>query len=185
MAWSIPWCNIHKKWQKGQKKCLFFCLLSLTVFSQAWISLSNFAFPTSIPICRQDFSQFATSFTTETTLFIVVMDQHLESNYTIKSKRMEINDGEHPNKCNQCEYSSSYTGTLRRHLKTHSGEKPNKCNQCDFASSHAGDLRRHLKTHSGERSNKCNQCDYASAHASNLRRHLKMHSGEKSNKCNQ
>ena len=44
----------------------------------------------------------------------------------------------------------------------HSGEKSNKCNQCDFASSYASALRAHLKTHSGEKSIKCNQCDYAS-----------------------
>ena len=51
------------------------------------------------------------------------------------------------NKCNQCEYASSWTGNLRKHLKIHSGEKSNKCNQCDFASSEASHLRRHLKTH--------------------------------------
>ena len=28
-------------------------------------------------------------------------------------------------KCNQCQYTSSQAGHLRRHLKTHSGEKPN------------------------------------------------------------
>ena len=34
---------------------------------------------------------------------------------------------------------------------SHSGEKSNKCNQCDFASSYASALRTHLKTHSGEK----------------------------------
>ena len=29
--------------------------------------------------------------------------------------------------------------------------KLNECNQCDFASSHTGNLRRHLKTHSGDK----------------------------------
>ena len=61
---------------------------------------------------------------------------------------------------------------------SHSGEKTNKCNQCDFASSYAGALRTHLKTHSGEKSNKCNQCDYTSSQTSNLRTHFKMHSGK-------
>ena len=50
----------------------------------------------------------------------------------------------------RCEFSSSQTDDLRRHLKVHSGEKSNKCNQCDYASSRAGHLRRHLKVHSGE-----------------------------------
>ena len=31
--------------------------------------------------------------------------------------------------------------------------KSNKCNQCDYASSQTADLRKHLKTHSGEKSN--------------------------------
>ena len=30
------------------------------------------------------------------------------------------------------------------------GEKTNKCHQCDFASSQSGTLKRHLKTHSRE-----------------------------------
>jgi len=64
-------------------------------------------------------------------------------------------------------------------LKLHSGEKSNKCNQCDYASSFASDLRTHLKRHSGEKSNKCSQCDYASIYASTLRTHLK-HTVEKS-----
>ena len=102
-----------------------------------------------------------------------VTDTNIENNVT-KS-----------NKCNQCDYASSYAHHLRTHLKAHSGEKLNKCNQCDYASSSAHSLRRHLKTHSGEKSNKCNQCDFASSQASNLRTHLKKHSGEKSYKCNQ
>ena len=35
----------------------------------------------------------------------------------------------------------------------HSGEKSNKCNQCDFAFSLSGSPRTHLKTHSGDESN--------------------------------
>ena len=68
--------------------------------------------------------------------------------------------------------------------KSNNGNKPNKCSQCDFTSSGTYNLRRHLKAHRGERSNKCNQCDYATSRAGDLRRHLKAHSGEKLNKVN-
>ena len=64
-------------------------------------------------------------------------------------------------------------------VRTHSGDKLYKCNECDYASSQSGTLMRHLKTHSGEKSKKCNQCDYASSRADVLRTHLKTHSGEK------
>ena len=67
--------------------------------------------------------------------------------------RNNLDDNWMAPKSNQCEYTSSRAGNLKRHLKTHSGEKPNKCNQCDFASSEAGHLGIHLKTHSLERSN--------------------------------
>ena len=48
--------------------------------------------------------------------------------------------------------ASSRAGHLRAHLKTYSGEKSNKCNQCNFASTWPADLRIHFKSHSGERS---------------------------------
>ena len=44
------------------------------------------------------------------------------------------------------------------------GEISNKCNQCDFTSSEAGGLKRHVFTHGGEKVNKCSQCDYASSY---------------------
>ena len=41
--------------------------------------------------------------------------------------------------------ASSGADSLRTHLVEHSGEKPDKCNQCDFTSSRADVLRTHLK----------------------------------------
>ena len=89
------------------------------------------------------------------------------------------------NKCKQCDFTSAWAPSLRRHLKSHSGERSHKCNQCDYSSVEAGDLGKHIKTHSGEKTKKCNQCDSAYVQAASLRRHLKIHSGEKSYKCKQ
>ena len=120
----------------------------------------------------------------------VAMEQNLD-NYVfdlkanVKILKKNTDNVIKSHKCNQCNFASSHTGDLGRHLKTHSGEKSNKCNQCDFASSQAGDLGRHLKTHSGEKSNKCEQCDFTSFQAGNLRVHQRTHSGEKPYKCNQ
>ena len=74
------------------------------------------------------------------------------------------------NNCNQCDFSSSRTGDLRRHLTTHNGEKSNHCNQFDSQFKH---LKTQLKTHSGEKPNKCSQCAFASSQEGDLGRHLK------------
>ena len=58
------------------------------------------------------------------------------------------------------EYQSSIQNIWKHIWKMDIGEKLNKCNQCDFASSQTSNLRRHLKTHSGEKLNKCNQCEF-------------------------
>ena len=125
--------------------------------------------------------------------FLAVMDQNLGNGDLSKNndnskapvKLMKIGEGKRSNKCSQCDYVTSWTANLRKHLKTHSREKSNKCNQCDYASSNPSTLRVHLKMHTGEKSNKCIHCDYESSRAGHLRRHLKTHSGEKLNNCDQ
>ena len=63
---------------------------------------------------------------------------------------------------------------IQTHLKTHSGEKSNKCNQCNYESSYVSNLRVHMKTHNGEKSKKCNQCEYLCVQASNVGSHQKV-----------
>ena len=92
---------------------------------------------------------------------------------------------EKSNKCNQCDYASSFASHLRTHLKIHNGKKSHKCNQCDYVSYQSGHSRVYLKTHTGEVTHKCNQCDFASSQASSLKVRLKTHRWEKSNKCDQ
>ena len=53
-------------------------------------------------------------------------------------------------------FCSSFEGS---YMRGHSGEKSYKCNQCEFASAWTGSLRKHLKTHSGEiHRNQCTMC---------------------------
>ena len=44
-----------------------------------------------------------------------------------------------------CEYASSQSGTLNRHMKINGGEKSIKCCQYDYAASNENNLRSHLK----------------------------------------
>ena len=121
--------------------------------------------------------------------------------------RLKTHSGEKSNKCNQCDYASSWANNVRTHLKTHSGEKPKNvtdvpiplCRKVTWGhiwkrtvvKTHTNVtnattpfIRKviwgHIwKKHSGEKSNKCNQCDFSSSRVGNLRRNLKTHYGEK------
>ena len=57
------------------------------------------------------------------------------------------------------DYGLSYNQNVKA-PRENANMRSNKCNQCDFTISEAGNLRRHLKTHSGEKSNKCSQCGF-------------------------
>ena len=160
-------------------------------FTSRSISLSFFF--RSIDTNQSDFERISTQGTSEVlrstvhsspiafTCSSLVMDQNHElSNSDVNIKApMGVTKRDQGKSSNKCEYTSSHTGNLRTHLKTHSGEKSNKCNQCDYVSSQAGHFRTHLKTHNGEKSNKCNQCGYAFFEAGHLREHLKTYSGKK------
>ena len=87
---------------------------------------------------------------------MLLMDQDLEKQSMGNLKDpmgTKADNGETSNKC-------SDAGTLQ----VPSEEKSNKCSQCDFASSRTDVLRRHLKIHIGEKSHKCNQGEYKSSH---------------------
>ena len=92
--------------------------------------------------------------------------------------------GEKPNKCGQCNYSSTQASHLRSHIKTHSGEKLNRCDQCELSFARTSTLQDHKRIHSGEKPNKCDQCDFSTSRATTLKIHNRMHTGEKPYKCN-
>ena len=140
------------------------------------ISLFLFPFPISNSLSLFSVQNKNHSKDINTVIYVLVMDQ---GKVNVNILMGEINDGTKSHKCDQCDFSSSQRGDLRKHLKEHCEKKSHQCSQCDYSSSRAGNLRTHLRIHTGEKSNKCSQCDYASCDASNLRTHLKTHSGEK------
>ena len=58
-----------------------------------------------------------------------------------------MHTGEKPNKYNLCEYTSFDASALRIHLSAHNKgrEKSNKCNQRNYASSYTSSLKNHMK----------------------------------------
>ena len=64
---------------------------------------------------------------------------------------MAQNNAKEIKKCNMCDYTSTHTGTLNCHKRTHTGEKPFKCNECDYAASQAVALKFHMMRHIMER----------------------------------
>ena len=102
---------------------------------------------------------------------MLVMDKNLEEQVKSNVRGSMGTEKNNVEKSNKYSEPGNFSRILQRN------EKSDKCNHCDYTSSYANILKTHLKTHSGEKSNKCNQCNYASAQAGNLRTHLMKHIG--------
>ena len=49
--------------------------------------------------------------------------------------------------CNLCQYSSSISGNLKRHIMSHYGIKPFKCSICGRSFVEMSKLKRHSRSH--------------------------------------
>ncbi|XP_019631525.1 PREDICTED: zinc finger protein 37-like [Branchiostoma belcheri] len=86
-------------------------------------------------------------------------------------------------RCPHCNYATTWSSVLTRHLRTHTGEKPFKCPDCDYSASQKGTLDRHMAVHNGERPFVCSECGYRAIDKSRLTRHFKTHSQNKLYVC--
>ncbi|KAF5279456.1 hypothetical protein FQA39_LY05566 [Lamprigera yunnana] len=79
-------------------------------------------------------------------------------------------------KCEGCDYKTVWKDCLKEHVKTHTGDEY-KCRECDYKTAWKGNLKTHIKIHTGDEY-KCKQCDYKTVRESSLKEHVRIHTGE-------
>lgn len=77
--------------------------------------------------------------------------------------------------CPICQKTAVNKLALSAHMRQHTGVWPFECNQCDYKTSRSHDLKRHLKSrHQGalQRPFRCPVCPYRTTYAVHLQAHL-------------
>ncbi|KAI8481544.1 hypothetical protein Bbelb_407500 [Branchiostoma belcheri] len=105
-------------------------------------------------------------------------------------------------RCDQCDFKSRHSVSLKEHLFVHLGQKPYVCTKdpkCPFVSAHQGNVRSHMKAHSanfplkykkylllvheakhsGEKAFHCDECEFSTLNVHNLSLHLRAHEQRK------
>ncbi|XP_042317421.1 transcriptional repressor CTCFL isoform X2 [Sceloporus undulatus] len=100
------------------------------------------------------------------------------------TRHMRKHSDEKPHMCHLCLKAFRTASILRNHVNTHTGTKPYKCSECDMAFVTSGELSRHRRyKHTLEKPFKCTFCNYCSVEASKLKRHIRSHTGERPYSC--
>lgn len=107
------------------------------------------------------------------TQHLTLLQLHLRSHATNGKKYVSIEKRYH---CDQCDYSTRKSYSLKSHKRTHTGEKPFVCDLCPFACNDGSTLKRHKYTHTGYKPYSCEKCNYRCTRNSHLQRHIRTHS---------
>ncbi|XP_078669735.1 uncharacterized protein LOC144910460 [Branchiostoma floridae x Branchiostoma belcheri] len=81
-------------------------------------------------------------------------------------------------RCDQCDFKSRHSVSLKEHLFVHLGQKPYVCTKdpkCPFVSAHQGNVRSHMKAHSANFPLKCKFCTFTTVRQSVLTKHHRLH----------
>ena len=78
-------------------------------------------------------------------------------------------------KCEQCSYTSAYSGDVKQHTKDLlENIRDNICEECGYATSRKDYLKKHIEAvHKNMKNHVCGQCKYATSEKCNLNTHIK------------
>ncbi|XP_075560306.1 uncharacterized protein LOC142592636 isoform X3 [Dermacentor variabilis] len=74
--------------------------------------------------------------------------------------------------CTLCPYTTIFTNSMVRHMRTHTGEKPFKCGVCPRTFTQKHHAREHMRTHTGVAPFQCNVCSRKYFSKCKLRDHM-------------
>ncbi|XP_022187012.2 zinc finger protein 596-like isoform X2 [Nilaparvata lugens] len=100
--------------------------------------------------------------------------------------KLQIRKHKKPSNCEFCDYKTTNSSNLKRHVRTHIGVKPVQsvsCTFCDKKFSGSATLRNHLKKHSAEMRFSCELCDYKCNELVTLNTHIGTHNMDKKPFC--
>ena len=107
---------------------------------------------------------------------------------SLESHDLISHSKEKPFICQQCSFTCTQPGDLKKHMHIHNDRKRFSCTECNYKCKKADKLQRHHQRHHKNtygvlKPYKCKQCNYKCTTAKKLRNHMLTHSQEKTFNC--